>query len=664
VCGIAGVFAQNGPPVTAEELEVLAERVRWRGPDDEGYLMETRAGRRHLFAGPDSPPETYAGGLPYTPSRFRPPPGTEGLVGFAFRRLSILDLSPSGHQPMCDPSGRWWLVFNGEVYNYVELRRELERCGHRFLSSGDAAVLLASYAEWGLECFERWNGMWGVALWDAAERRLVLSRDRFGVKPLYYQIENGRLRFASELKPLVLDRPVQVDERSVYDLVARDWVDYRDETFFAGVRRVPPAHVLVAERGEVRLQRYWDLAEGAARRAAEVPAGERPVVDAFRARFEDAVRLRLRSDVPVGTCLSGGLDSSAIVTEAARQLDHPLSVFTVGYADGRYDERRHARAVAEAAGADYHEVEPRGEDLFEVFERIVWHQEEPAAGPGLYSQWHVMRLAHDHGMKVLLDGQGGDELLAGYHRYAIPHLRDLARHGRLAEFARDVWRVGRRQGHAETWAKVALDGPGRPVYEWGRRLFGQGKERVVHPDLAARHAAPEPRPPHRFATALADVLGWEITLRFLPSLLRYEDRNSMAHSIETRLPFLDVRLVEFVFALPDAYRLRGTTTKWILREALSPRLPAAVAARRDKMGYETPTDLWFRGRERRRVQELLLSPDARSRAYLWQPALRRQLDAYFAGRRDIGLQVWRWLHLELWLRAFAERKAEAVRMAS
>ena len=663
MCGIAGVFSPNGPPVTAGELFELGARIPWRGPDDEGYLLETASGERFLFAGPDSPPEAYAGGLPYTPTR-SVPGEVQGRLGFAFRRLSILDLSPSGHQPMCDPSGRFWLIFNGEVYNYLELRAELEGKGHRFASSGDAAVLLASFAEWGERCLERWNGMWGCAIWDAREQRLFLARDRFGVKPLYYQYEDGRFRFASELKPLVLDRPIRVDRQSVYDLVARDWVDYRDETFFAGTLRLPPAHALIVDRNGLRTWRWWELPEGAARRGAEVPRDEAGIVAAFRERFQDAVRLRLRSDVPVGTCLSGGLDSSAIVLEASRQLDHPMRVFTVGYADPRFDERPHARAVARAAGAEYFEVEPDGTDLFETLDDLVWHQEEPAAGPGLYSQWHVMRLAHAHGMKVLLDGQGGDELLAGYHRYATPYLQDLLRRGRLAEFARDVWRVGARQGQVETWAKVFLTGPARPLFAWGRRTFGQGKDRVLRPEFAAECGAPEPVAPRRFATALDDTLGWEITNRFLPSLLRYEDRNSMAHSIETRLPFLDYRLVEFVFALPQGYRLRGTTTKWVLRQAMRGVLPAAVAERRDKMGYETPTDLWFRGPLRAQVEETLLGPAARSAEFLAAGPLRQELEAYFAGRRDIGLQVWRWLHLELWLRRFADAPAVAAREAS
>jgi asparagine synthase (glutamine-hydrolysing) len=334
-----------------------------------------------------------------------------------------------------------------------------------------------------------------------------------------------------------------------------------------------------------------------------------------------------------------------------------MRAFTVGYDDPGFDERPHARAVAQAAGAEMFEIAPDGSDLFDTLERLVWHQEEPAAGPGLYSQWHVLALAHRHGMKVLLDGQGGDELLAGYHRYAFPHLRDLARQGRLAEFARDVWGVGRRHGHLETAAKALLPILPPGLFRWGRRTLGQGKERVVHPDLERDAGRAEPGPPHRYPSELSDVLGWEMTERFLPSLLRYEDRSSMAHSIETRLPFLDYRLAEYLFSLPAEWRVRGTTHKLLLRLALGPRLPQAVAARRDKMGFETPMDRWFRGRYAGCLRQLLLAPDAASAPYLERAALTRELEAFLAGRRDIGIQVWRWLHLELWLRTFIEGRA-------
>jgi len=658
MCGIGGVFSPGGAPVRADDLTAMGRGMCWRGPDDEGYLLENRAGDRRLLGGPDTVAETFGSGLPYAPT---PPeaarPLADAWVGLAFRRLAILDLSPAGHQPMCDPSGRFWLLFNGEIYNYLELRTELAALGHRFVSTGDAAVILAAFAQWGEGALARFNGMWGMAIWDTREKRLFVARDRFGVKPIYYQWDGRLFRFASELKPLVMDRPRVPHRRSIHDLIAWDWVDHAPETFFEGTLRLPPGHALTVGAEGLRVFRYWDLAERAAALAPEAPRREGDVLETFRGLFDSAVTLRLRSDVPVGTCLSGGLDSSAVLLTAARGLDHPMRAFTVGYDDPGFDERPHARAVAQAAGAEMFETAPDGGDLFETLEKLVWHQEEPAAGPGLYSQWHVFALAQRHGMKVLLDGQGGDELLAGYHRYAFPHLRDLARQGRLAEFARDVWGVGRRHGHLETAAKAMLPILPPGFFRWGRRTLGQGKERVVHPDLERDAGRAEPAPPHRFPTELSDVLAWEMSERFLPSLLRYEDRSSMAHSIETRLPFLDYRLAEFLFSLPAEWRVRGTTHKWLLRLALGSRLPQAVAARRDKMGFETPMDRWFRGRYTGCLRSLLLAPDAASAPYLERGAVARELEAFLAGRRDIGIQVWRWLHLELWLRTFIEGRA-------
>jgi len=294
----------------------------------------------------------------------------------------------------------------------------------------------------------------------------------------------------------------------------------------------------------------------------------------------------------------------------------------------------------------------------------VWHQEEPAAGPGLYSQWHVMKLAGrgGAGMKVLLDGQGGDELLAGYHRYYFLYLRDLLARGQTAAFVQAFWgvAVGQGLGVAQSAAKVARPLVPAGAFEWARRTFGQGKDRVLGPALRP-FAAREPMPPRRFAGALSDQLAWDMTARFLPSLLRYEDRNAMAFSIETRLPFLDYRLAEFVFALAHESRIEGVTTKALLRKALGPRVPPSILARRDKMGYETPTDLWLKGPERERLRAVLLAPDARTRDYLEPRELARALDDYLAGRRNIGLQVWRWLHLELWLKQFFDRDGRAAR---
>jgi asparagine synthase (glutamine-hydrolysing) len=453
---------------------------------------------------------------------------------------------------------------------------------------------------------------------------------------------------------------------AIHALLARDWVDHRPETFFEGVRQLPAGHCLrvaaapTGGEATVAVRRWWDLDPG---KSLVLPPAE--AVERFRALFDDAVRIRLRADVPVGTCLSGGIDSTSIAVTAAGFLPHALRTFSVAYDEGRaYDERAHMRAAALAARADAQTIVPDGSDLWDVLDDIVWHQEEPAAGPGLYSQWHVMKLAGrgGAGMKVLLDGQGGDELLAGYHRYYFLYLRDLLAAGRVGAFARDFWgvAVGQRLGLAQSVAKVARPLVPRGAFDWARRTFGQGKDRVLGAALAP-FDEPEPMPPRRFDRALSDQLAWDMTARFLPSLLRYEDRNSMAFSIETRLPFLDYRLVEFVFALARESRIEGVETKAILRRALAPRVPASILGRRDKMGYETPTDVWLRGPERERLRAVLLDPAARSAPYLDRRELARALDDYLAGRRAIGLQVWRWLHLELWLRQFFDRDGRAAR---
>jgi len=455
----------------------------------------------------------------------------------------------------------------------------------------------------------------------------------------------------------VLAGPRAPRAEAIHALLARDWVDHQPETFFAGVFQLQAGHVLLVNAGAVgapgqpTVRRWWNLDPARRTRLAPAAAAER-----FRELFDDAVRLRLRSDVPVGTCLSGGLDSTAIVTTAAGLLPHAMRTFSVSYDEGAaYDERPWIAQAVESARADAAIVVPDGRDFWETFDALVLHQEEPAAGMGIYSQWHVMKLAGrgGHGMKVLLDGQGGDELLGGYHRYYFPYLRDLLRRGDFAGFGTAFAGVafGQRLGVAQTAAKTVVPLLPPAFFDWGRRTFGQGKDRVLGEALRPFRAA-EPRPPMRFESRLSNQLAWDMTARFLPSLLRYEDRNSMAWSIETRLPFRDYRLAEVVFSLEEETRIRGTPTKALLRDALGERTPPSILARRDKKGYETPTDVWIRTRESARVRELLLAPDAASRPYLDRAAVARELEDYLAGRRAIGLQVWRWLHLELWLRRF------------
>ena len=654
MCGIGGAYDPLGR-VKLGLLQRMSALMRHRGPEDEGVvLLDARGGRAMVLGGPDTPEAVYAAGLPYTPGRGKQDgasslTGGAAHVGLVHRRLSFLDLSAAGHGPMCDAGSGLWITYNGEVYNYLELRTELQGMGERFATGTDTEVILAAYRRWGRDCLKHFNGMFAFALWDAQRRELFCARDRFGVKPFYYQWEGAGITFASDPRTLALsgERTPRVRKDAVLDFVALDWVDHEASTFFEGILQLPAAHSLVVGESGLVLNKWWEL--DPRRHAGGTPSDW---AHEFAERFTDAVKIRLRSDVEVGSCLSGGLDSSAVVTTATQQLGTPMHAFTCAYDEGpAYDERPYVRAVVEATGARSHVIVPDGGDFWACFDALSDLQGEPTAGSGLYSQWKVMELAHRAGIKALLDGQGGDETLAGYGRYLPTHLRDLLRAGQLGRFAGLLGPVSDQLG--VTTALALTFEPWLPKVLVGglRNRFGQGKDRVLSPMMrgaAKARAAAVPRPPTNFDSGLRNHLAFDTLTRMLPSLLRYEDRNSMAFSIETRLPFLDYRLVEFAFSLPDDQRLEGTTTKAIMRRALADRIPRPVLDRRDKMGFETPADLWLRGRHAAEVRRRLMSPGP-LHELLDASAIASELDGYFAGQRATGAQVWRWLSLEAWL---------------
>jgi len=665
MCGIAGLWAAEGR-VDVGRLHQMSQLIRHRGPDGEGLVMvDGPTGEITTLGGADTSPETFHARFPYSPGRRHAGPGPAGAsVALAHRRLAILDLSPAGHQPMSDASAAHWITYNGEIYNYVELRSELESAGEHFVSGSDTEVILAAYRRWGHACLARLNGMFAFALWDGRRRELFCARDRFGVKPFYYQFDGRSFAFASEPRALALTSPHRLRPHleRLRDLIALDWVDHTAQTFFEGLDQLMPGHYLVLGEQGLGVRRWWSLDPEA--RATGSP---REWEERFAELFTDAVRLRLRADVEVGSCLSGGIDSSAVVATAARQLDRPLHAFSCAYDEGpAFDERPYVREVVEACGATSHLVVPDGGDFWNVLDRVSDLQGEPTAGPGLYSQWKVMELAHRAGLKVLLDGQGGDETLGGYFRYLPLALRDRLANGDVAGFLGGLNPIADRIGLSTTlglcfepWLPAGLVAP-------LRRRFGQGKDRVLTRALATLPGGSVPRPRAAFGSAVRRQMAFDTTERLLPSLLRYEDRNSMAFSIETRLPFLDYRLAEFAFSLPDDQKLAGTTTKAILRRALADRIPERVRERRDKMGFETPADLWLRGRYAGETRRRLLAPGV-LHEWLDPEALKTSLDEYLGGRRAIGLQVWRWLSLESWSRRYLgtdprliERAPEAV----
>jgi asparagine synthase (glutamine-hydrolysing) len=598
VCGIAGALALDGNSPDARVVAAMGELLAHRGPDDAG-----------LFA--------------------------DGPVVLAHRRLSILDLSAAGHQPMASSDGRFWLTYNGEIYNYVELGRELEARGRRLRTACDSEVLVEGFAEWGTALFDRLNGMFAFAVWDRRERRLTCVRDRFGVKPFYYAVAGGRFLFASEIKALFADTAVgcAANEPRLLEFLAHGAADQGAETLYRDVLQLEPGTVLELRPGSRPSPRRWYRLEPAARTSGDPAAAVREVLD-------DAVRLRLRSDVPVGTCLSGGVDSSSVVALAARARREagvePPQSFSARSLDPRLDEGRFIEAVAEATGTRSRFVFPTGDDAVATLDRVLWHMDEPFHGASVVGQWKVMELARDSGVTVLLDGQGGDEVFAGYHyMYPAYFLGLLA--ARPAAAA------------AELRARARLHGvgPATSLVDLAKHLLPAG----VRGRSAPAWLAPDARPGATVAgRRLEEQQRFALTASPLPAYLHHEDRNSMAFSLEARVPFLDYRVVELGLSLRPHELLRDGRTKYALRRAMDGLVPADVLWRSDKQGFTVDQNGWLSQELRPLVAETLR--DAERRPWFVADALR-------GAAQDAAL--WRAFIAERWLQLLVERRPAAPR---
>ncbi len=605
MCGIAGFW---GSPDRAL-LEAMTESLRHRGPDDDGHFEDA-------------------------------------VASLGFRRLSIIDLA-HGNQPMSMDDGKLQIVYNGEVYNFRELRTELEVAGHAFNTTCDTEVVLHAYAEWGTDCFRRFNGMWGLAILDerASVPRMVLARDHFGIKPLFYARHHGRVVFASEIKAILQDEtfPREVDEQQMYEYLRFGLFDHNDGTFFRGIRQVPAAAFAVIEGGTISESVYWTP-----RLSEDGDASP----EAFRAIFERAVQRRLVADVPVGICLSGGLNSSSICTVMAQQLrDHVrdteslgdrLKTFSAVFPGDRIDESAYIDSVLELTGADNSAVQPTDQDFIRELEAWVWHMEEPMVSSAPFAMWMVMRLARRQ-VTVTLDGQAGDELLAGYDHYPYVLLRQLLRDRRYAEFAREAWLLRDIVGPLVR----------RRLRERGQRVDVAG---MLSPSFTRGRKAPAD---DRVADDLKRRLLQDFRTYSLPPLLRYEDRASMAHSLEARLPYLDQELVDYILTLPRRAIIHSGWTRAIVRQALHGVLPAKVEARRKKIGFTTPEFRWYR-RQRAVLQSLMRSPSFRARPYWKAAAVAENFRRACTGEVEESMFFWRAVNAEVWLRVYIDGKTKAL----
>jgi len=513
-------------------------------------------------------------------------------VAFGHCRLAVLDLTNAGRQPMPDPQRRFWITFNGEIYNYIELRDELRRAGHEFRSSSDTEVLLAAYSEWREECVHRLRGMFAFAIWDTQERRLFAARDRLGIKPFHYWIDpdQTQLAFASEIKALLDFLPERrINVRLARDFLAWNLLDHVPaETMFEQILRLPAAHFLTWNlQGGVKLQRYWALEVSEELFTPEVERSR--LISEFGEQFRETVSFHLRSDVPVGSCLSGGLDSSSIVCVVNAELkargawkENWQHTFSACFEEPKLDERPYIAAVTRKTQSHNHSVFPSGERLSDELDTWLWHQDEPVGGCGAYAQYCVARLAREHGIKVLLDGQGADEQLAGYRKFILVYLRQLLRARRYSRAAREAF--------AFFYSREILR-----TLRWieGRRYLLKSMPEI--PILWPGRSRPERPASVTLGGSLGRRVHADITTYSLPLLLRFEDRNTMAFGVESRVPFVDNVLVEWMARLPADLRLSYGWTKCILREALADILPPVVRTRKSKLGFSTPQAEWLDG---------------------------------------------------------------------
>src|SRR5580765_1086782 len=629
MCGIAGKLHRDpSRPVDEEVLRRMCRVMRHRGPDDEGVVVL-------------------------------------GATGLGHRRLSIIDLSPAGHQPMRNDDGSLWLVFNGEIYNFPELRAELEAGGVRFRSRTDTEVILRLYERDGAACVRRLRGMFAFAIWDTRRRTLLLARDRLGVKPLYYRLSEDGLSFGSELKVLLEDDdvPREVDPIAIHHYLTYQCVP-APHCVFKGLAKLPPAHTLIWNDGRVTIDRYWNLPYGPKHAASS----ERELEEELRCRLEGAVRIRMVSDVPVGAFLSGGIDSSAVVAMMSRHSDRPVRTFSIGFEEDAYDELPAARRVAEHFGTEHTEFRVRL-DAINILPQLVWHYDEPYADASSIPTWHVSRLAAEH-VTVVLNGDAGDENFAGYDRYVANALAErfrllapLAASG-VAQAALE--RLSNGHGatspawRARRFAEQLARSPQERNLAWLSQ-FDRERKRALYSDgfRAAVNGVDSGRLVlDRFDEADAedflDRTLYADVITYLPdTLLTKVDIASMAHGLEARSPFLDHEFMEFAARIPSRLKLRGTQTKRILKRALQGIVPAPILGRR-KMGFNVPLESWLRNGLRDMAHDLLTSRRSLERGYFAPAFVRGLLDDHVQGRRNWHTQIWSLMMLELWHREFVD----------
>src|SRR5689334_1899658 len=641
MCGINGIAfsSRSRRRVDATDLKAMRDVITHRGPDDEGIYIDEN-------------------------------------VGLGHRRLSIVDVA-SGHQPMTNEDGSLYIIYNGEVYNHADYREDLESRGHVYRTHCDTETILHLYEDFGDRCVEHLRGMFAFAIWDRNKRELFIARDRLGVKPLYYvHTDDGSLYFASEIKALLEARAVkpELNFAAFSDYLANHATS-GEETLFVGIKRLMPGHTLTWHDGQIQIRKYWDVSFA---KAAPDGRSDKDYIAEWSDLFRKSVELRLMADVPLGMFLSGGIDSSAIAAVMSTLVDDPIKTFSVAFKEREANELEYARLVAQAYKTDHHEVVVSPEEFFAALPDLIWHEDEPLAHPSSVALYFVSRLAAQH-VKVVLTGEGSDELMAGYARYRktilnlavgehyhrmVPAgVRDLIR-GQIAGMSASKLRAKL----SRTFLSLSPDI--ESIYFDNFAVFPRSDQQgLLTPDTIDRIGGIDPYAGVRRvlsetdAQSLLDRLLYADIKTYLHELLMKQDQMSMAASLESRVPFLDHKLVEFTSGLPERLKLNRWTTKYVLRQSMKGVLPEQILTR-PKMGFPVPIGAWFRGPYAHVLDEYVLSSRASERGIFNADAVRTLVNEHRGGLANHSERLWSLVNLEMWFRTFidgevASRSVEA-----
>ena len=585
MCGIAGVISKNNSLSLKETVFAMSQAIKHRGPDGEGFAFFSNTKSIPVFSNETPQINKESHSFLFNPNTSIQNIESNYEIAFAHRRLSIIDLSESGHQPMCDTQGDYWITFNGEVYNYIELREELKNKGHVFVTQTDTEVVLEAYKEWGVECLQKFNGMFAFTLLDKKNNQVFCARDRVGVKPFYYSNTNKAFAFASEYKAFIKSKliPFEINETQQFDFIVNGNLENTEQSLFKGINELKPSHYLVynLRTHTFQVSNYYSLPKQTLNIKSELE-----IIQTIEEKLLNAINLRLRSDVEVGSCLSGGLDSSIIAGVSKHlQPNKQMKLFTAVFPNELFDETNYAKQVSDFVGGNWKTVSPTADDFFKDIDELNYYQDLPVWSTSTYSQHRVMKLASENNIKVVLDGQGADELFGGYSHHYMALWKEQFSFKNINDSKQTIPNAYKLFGKVLLKDAFGLSVDYSNYFHSDKKQFGKSKNEKLKSTLNAQLAA--------------DYQGR------LKSYLKCEDRCSMAFGIESRVPFADdVELVDYLFSIKGSEKIQKGISKYLLREASKNYIPNTIYARRDKIGFETPVQKWFLPHKKQMINEI------------------------------------------------------------